>query len=152
MPIVRVDEMIQELNRLIEVLKDFKPDDAVLCGITVDGKPYMVLDLPEETIGKMIYPIVICQNILTQDFGVIVPDIDGCYSAGKTFSEALMNAKEAIECHLEGLLLGNEKIPEPSPIEKWTNHKDFVGNFFALVEVDLKKGMRWTKTREEGGN
>jgi len=34
-----------------------------------------------------------------------VPDLPGCFSAGATFDEALTEAVEAIECHLEGLLL-----------------------------------------------
>ena len=43
----------------------------------------------------MRYPIVI-QKDTDSDYGVIVPDIPGCYSAGSTYDEALRNASEAI--------------------------------------------------------
>jgi predicted RNase H-like HicB family nuclease len=34
---------------------------------------------------------------------VSVPALDGCYTQGDTEEEALSNAKEAIQCYLEGL-------------------------------------------------
>lgn len=37
-------------------------------------------------------------------FGVTVPDLPGCFSAGETFDAALDSAVEAIDLHLEGLL------------------------------------------------
>ncbi|MFZ1320150.1 MAG: type II toxin-antitoxin system HicB family antitoxin [Ignavibacteria bacterium] len=36
-------------------------------------------------------------------FNVTVPALDGCYTQGDTEDEAVDNAKEAIECYLEGL-------------------------------------------------
>ncbi|WP_420392255.1 type II toxin-antitoxin system HicB family antitoxin [Acuticoccus sp.] len=35
-------------------------------------------------------------------YGVIVPDVPGCYSAGDTFDEAMRNTAEAIDFHLDG--------------------------------------------------
>ena len=35
------------------------------------------------------------------DFGVAVPDLPGCFSAGETMDEALGNTREAILCHTE---------------------------------------------------
>lgn len=60
----------------------------------------------------MRYPIVIHKDKGT-DFGVIVPDVAGCFSAGDTQEEAIKMAREAIECHLEGMLLDGEAIPVP---------------------------------------
>ena len=37
-------------------------------------------------------------------YGVTVPDLPGCFSAGDTFDEALDSVREAIELHLEGLI------------------------------------------------
>jgi predicted RNase H-like HicB family nuclease len=37
-------------------------------------------------------------------YGVPVPDLPGCISAGDTIDEALNRIKEAIELHLEGML------------------------------------------------
>jgi predicted RNase H-like HicB family nuclease len=34
-------------------------------------------------------------------YSVEVPELPGCYSAGDTREEALRNAREAIECHLD---------------------------------------------------
>ena len=52
----------------------------------------------------MRFPIVIHKD-RDSDYGVTVPDLPGCFSAGNTTDEALSNAIEAIECHIEGLLL-----------------------------------------------
>jgi len=65
-------------------------------------------------------------------YDVMVPDLPGCFSAGDTLAGALTNAKEAIECHLEGILMDGERIPQPSPdIEVGT------GQLVGIVSVDL---------------
>ncbi len=51
----------------------------------------------------MIYPIVIHKDPETA-YGVTVPDLPGCFSAGETMEYALKNAVEAIECHVEDIL------------------------------------------------
>jgi predicted RNase H-like HicB family nuclease len=43
---------------------------------------------------------------------VTIPALPGCISEGDTLAEALANAREAIKCHLEGLALYGEPIPE----------------------------------------
>jgi len=48
----------------------------------------------------MQYPIFIHKD-KNSDYGVTIPDIPGCFSAGSTVEEAIKNAHEAIECHLE---------------------------------------------------
>lgn len=35
-------------------------------------------------------------------YGVTVPDVPGCFSAGETLDEAIRNASEALAVHLEG--------------------------------------------------
>ena len=47
-------------------------------------------------------------NVLLQEsedggYTVSVPALDGCFSEGDTYDEALSNAREAIQCYLEGL-------------------------------------------------
>ncbi|MFC3909902.1 type II toxin-antitoxin system HicB family antitoxin [Legionella dresdenensis] len=73
------------------------------------------------------------------DFGVSVPDIPGCYSAGSTYDEALTNIIEAIECHLEGFLMDNESIPVGTAIDHWINNDDFRGGVWAFVDIDLSR-------------
>ncbi|MEO0834840.1 MAG: type II toxin-antitoxin system HicB family antitoxin [Cyanobacteria bacterium J06642_3] len=58
----------------------------------------------------MFYPIVIHKDPDTA-YGVTVPDLPGCFSAGDTMQEAVQNAMEAIECHVEGILIDNEELP-----------------------------------------
>lgn len=50
-------------------------------------------------------------------YGVIVPDLPGCFSAGDTLDETLSNAKEAILLYREGMM--DEKKPASAlkPIE-----------------------------------
>ena len=55
------------------------------------------------------YPVVIHKD-KDSDFGVTVPDLPGCFSAGVSVEDALKEAREAIECHLEGLLLDGEPL------------------------------------------
>jgi predicted RNase H-like HicB family nuclease len=86
----------------------------------------------------MRYPVVIHKDI-DSDFGVTVPDLPGCFSAGETVDEALIEVVEAIEGHIEGLLLDGEPIPPPKSIEFHRNNPDFAEGIWAVVAVDLSK-------------
>jgi predicted RNase H-like HicB family nuclease len=86
----------------------------------------------------MRYPVVIHKD-KTSDYGVTVPDLPGCFSAGDTLEEALTQAVEAIECHLEGLLLDGDEIPPAQSIETHMENRDFTGGTWALVSVDLSR-------------
>jgi predicted RNase H-like HicB family nuclease len=86
----------------------------------------------------MQYPIIIHKDE-NSDYGVIVPDLPGCFSAGSTIEEAIHNAHEAIECHLEGLLVDNDPIPLKKPVEQHLENPDFAGGVLALVEIDMSK-------------
>jgi predicted RNase H-like HicB family nuclease len=83
----------------------------------------------------MRYPVVIHKD-KDSDYGVTVPDMLGCFSAGETVEEALDMAKDAILCHIEGLLIDDEEIPLPSPIEKHWDNPEFQDGKFMLIEVD----------------
>ena len=63
-------------------------------------------------------------------FGVTVPDLPGCFSAGDTLADALENAREAIALHVEGLLSDGEPVPDPAPTI------DADGGIVAAVNVD----------------
>lgn len=86
----------------------------------------------------MRYPVVIHKDS-DSDFGVMVPDIPGCYSAGSNYDEAFSNVIEAIECHLEGLLFDNEPLPVGSTIDNWIHHQDFQDGVWALIDIDLSQ-------------
>ena len=67
------------------------------------------------------YPIVIYKDP-DSDYGMIVPDLSGCYTAGDTIADVLKQAVEAIECHLGGMLLDGDPIPEPKDIALHENN------------------------------
>ena len=48
-----------------------------------------------------------------RNFSAYVPDLPGCVAAAKTKAETEKLIKEAIEFHIEGMMLEGEKIPEP---------------------------------------
>jgi len=86
----------------------------------------------------MRYPVVIHKD-KTSDYGVTVPDLPGCFSAGDTLEDALTQAVEAIECHLEGLLLDGEEIPPAQSVETHLDNRDYADGTWALVSVDLSR-------------
>lgn len=86
----------------------------------------------------MKYPVVIHKEKKSA-YGVIIPDLPGCFSAGKTMEEALENAREAILCHIEGLLMDKEPIPQPLQMEIHKNTPDYKDGIWALVGVDLSE-------------
>lgn len=86
----------------------------------------------------MRYPVVIHKDP-DSDYGVTVPDLPGCFSAGETMDEALSQTVEAIECHLEALMLDGEPIPAPQSIEAHQHNPDYAGGVWALVSVDPAK-------------
>jgi predicted RNase H-like HicB family nuclease len=87
----------------------------------------------------MYYPVAIEEGDETHSYGVVVPDLPGCFSAGESFEEAMESVKEAIAFHLEGLVEDGESIPLASTIEKHRHNPDFADyNFvWALAEVDI---------------
>lgn len=86
----------------------------------------------------MLYPVVIHKDH-DSDFGVTVPDLPGCFSVGTTMEEALEAVREAIECHLEGMLIDNEPLPEPSAIEVHQTNPQYANGTWALAPVDLSR-------------
>jgi len=53
------------------------------------------------------------------DYGgyvVVCPSLPGCYSQGKTVSEAPANIREAVELVLEDTESRGEEVPDPSEV------------------------------------
>jgi predicted RNase H-like HicB family nuclease len=86
----------------------------------------------------MRYPVVLHKDP-DSDYGVTVPDLPGCFSAGETIDEALTEVVEAIECHIEGLLVDGEMVPSPTSIENHQDNPEYADGVWALVTVDLSK-------------
>ncbi len=86
----------------------------------------------------MRYPVVLHRDP-NSDYGVTVPDLPGCFSAGVTPDDALTQAREAIECHLEGLLSSGEALPQPGSIEDHLQSPEYDDGTWALVDIDLSR-------------
>ncbi|MFW5837635.1 MAG: type II toxin-antitoxin system HicB family antitoxin [Desulfovibrionaceae bacterium] len=80
----------------------------------------------------MLFPVAV--NIEPgKAYGVAIPDIPGCFSAGDTLEEALGNVQEAVELHMEDA----KQAPRPSDVSAWAVHPDYAGWTWALVNIDL---------------
>ena len=86
----------------------------------------------------MQFPIVLHNGDGTS-YGVTVPDLPGCFSAGDTPEEAIASAREAIACHVEGLLVDGESIPGKTRLEVHQANAHYADGIWALVDVDLAK-------------
>lgn len=85
----------------------------------------------------MRYPIAIEPGDEQHAFGVAVPDLPGCFSAGDTLDEAIDNAREAIDLWLETVIDDGGNVPLPRPISEYQVDPEYSGWIWAVVEVDL---------------
>lgn len=83
----------------------------------------------------MKYPIAVEPGDKNHAYGVVVPDLPGCFSAGDTLDLAYENVKEAIAGWIETELDEDHDIPLPSKIEDITKRKEFKGWVIGVVEV-----------------
>lgn len=87
----------------------------------------------------MRFPIAIEPGDEAHAFGVVVPDLPGCFSAGDTLDEAMTNAHEAILLALDGYLNDDEPFPKPKSLEEHRQNPEFANWIWALVEADLSQ-------------
>jgi predicted RNase H-like HicB family nuclease len=64
----------------------------------------------------MRYPILIEDGTETASFGVVVPDLPGCFSAGDTLDEAVEAAREAAAAWVDAALDRGMAVPAPSSL------------------------------------
>lgn len=84
----------------------------------------------------MRYPISIEVGSDNTAYGVVVPDLPGCFSAGDTLDEAVTNAEEAIIAWIETALDAGQEVPRPSTLEAIRALPDYHDWAFGLVTVD----------------
>jgi len=84
----------------------------------------------------MRYPIVIETGDAATAFGVVVPDLPGCFSAGDTLDEAIAGAEEAAAAWIDAALDAGEAIPRPSSLATVRADPAHAGWTFGLVTVD----------------
>lgn len=85
----------------------------------------------------MRYPIAMEPGDEQHAYGVVVPDLPGCFSAGDTLDEAMDNAREAIELWLETVIDDGGHIPEARSIAEHQANPEFSGWVWAVVEIDM---------------
>lgn len=72
-------------------------------------------------------------------YGVTVPDLPGCFSAGDTLDEAIEMAREAIDLHYQGLVEECLDIPAPRSLAEHKADPLLAGVVWAIVEVNVEK-------------
>lgn len=100
----------------------------------------------------MKFPVVLHKED-GSDYGVTVPDVPGCFSAGATMAEALDNVREALALHFEGLVADEEPLPQAQEIDAHVANPDYAGGVWAVVDFDvtpyLGKAVRFNATLPE---
>ncbi len=85
----------------------------------------------------MKYPIAIELGNNTTAWGVVVPDLPGCFSAADSgIDEAIENAEQAIELWIETALDMGQNIPTPSSISDLQKNSDYKDWVWAVASID----------------
>lgn len=84
----------------------------------------------------MRYPVLIEPGTDRTAFGVVVPDLPGCFSAGDTLDEAMDGARDAIAGWIDEALESGHPVPPPSPLAAVRSLPGHEGWALAVVEVD----------------
>ena len=84
----------------------------------------------------MRYPIAIEPGTDRTAFGVIVPDLPGCFSAGDTLDERAAGAEEAAAAWVDAALDAGHAIPAPTSLEAVRRQPDYAGWTFGVITLD----------------
>lgn len=84
----------------------------------------------------MRYPVAIEPGNETTAFGVVVPDLPGCFSAGDTLDEALSATEEAAAAWIDAALDGGEAVPAPSSLEALRRNPAYAGWTLGVITLD----------------
>ncbi len=82
------------------------------------------------------YPIAIESGTETTAFGVVLPDLPGCFSAGDTLDEAIAGAEEAAAIWIDATLDAGKAIPPPTPLAALQADPDYAGWSFGVISID----------------
>jgi predicted RNase H-like HicB family nuclease len=72
-------------------------------------------------------------------FGVVVPDLPGCFSAGDTVEEAFDNVREVIAAFCEILAEEGKKLPKTKSMSEWQAGKEYKGWTWGIVDVAVER-------------
>jgi predicted RNase H-like HicB family nuclease len=82
------------------------------------------------------YPVAIEIGDENTAFGVVFPDLPGCFSAGDSLDEALTNAEEAAALWIDSVLDKGGVVPSPSSLDAVRESGEFDGWTFGIVTID----------------
>lgn len=72
-------------------------------------------------------------------FGVVVPDLPGCFSAGDTLDEAIDKAREAIDMWCETVIEDGGDVPVAKTLAEHQADPEFAGWVWAVAEVPVER-------------
>lgn len=94
-------------------------------------------------IKKYKYKIVLSWSEEDKGFGVEVPELNGCFSFGKTETEALRNAKDAIATWIDVAKDADIEVPEPLAVRK------FSGKFNLRIEPETHRSLAFNAKKHK---
>ena len=71
-------------------------------------------------------------------FGVVIPDLPGCYAVGKTLEEAMRNLKEASVIWVKGEREAGRPIPPPSDLSALKKHEEYAHQTWTEINIDTQ--------------
>ena len=84
------------------------------------------------------------------DFGVSFPDFPGCTTVGRSLDEARVQAREALEFHIEGMIEDGDAIPAPASLDKVMHDPNNASGVAFMVNVRTPaKAVRVNVTLDE---
>lgn len=84
----------------------------------------------------MRYPVMIEEGNEATAFGVVFPDLPGCFSAGDTLDEALANAADAAAGWIDATLDAGGSVPSPSTLDAVRKLPEYAGWAVGFVTID----------------
>lgn len=89
----------------------------------------------------MKFHIAIEPGTETTAFGVVVPDLPGCFSAGDTLEQAVENARAAIDLWCKTAIEEGSDVPSAKPLAEHQADPDYAGWIWDEVEVPCAQGF-----------
>ena len=72
-------------------------------------------------------------------YGVIVPDLPGCFAAGATLDQAIEQARHAVLAHAAALVTLGAPPPAPQPLAAHHADPDLAEALWVLLEVPVER-------------
>ena len=87
----------------------------------------------------MKFIIAIEPGTQTSAWGVAVPDLPGCFSAGDSLDEAMDNARQAIDQHVEIMIEDGAPTPRARSLAVLQADAAYAGWVWAVIDVPVEK-------------